>query len=208
VLVTHAHFDHLLDVHAVMERTGAKLISDPTAIHLVKSIGVPPGRCEIVMPGAVRTIGPWTIRVFPAEHDKLFGSTPFPGRVETATRPPKKASDWVLGEPLAFVIEAAGKRIYIDSGGVPGAPPSAAIGHVDLAILGVALPDSRQRFAEAVHRLTPATFCRAIKTIFRSAKWRIRFGKLTNFCSCSAHKEEHLPGRVILLDYFHPWTLR
>jgi L-ascorbate metabolism protein UlaG (beta-lactamase superfamily) len=28
VLVTHAHFDHLLDVPAVMERTGAKLISD------------------------------------------------------------------------------------------------------------------------------------------------------------------------------------
>jgi len=210
VLVTHAHFDHLLDVHAVMERTGAKLISDPTAIHLVQSIGVPPGKCEIVMPGAVRTIGPWTIRVFPAEHDKLFGSTPFPGRVETATRPPKKASDWVLGEPLAFVIEAAGKRIYIDSGGVPGAPPSAAIGHVDLAILGVALPDSRQRFAEAVHRLTPRYILPSHQDdFFAPLSGGFVFGKLTNFPQLlRTHKEEHLPGCVILLDYFHPWTLR
>jgi len=35
------------------------------------------------------------------------------------------------------------------------------------------------------------------------------FGKLTNFPQLyRTQTEEHLPGRVILLDYFCPWTLR
>ena len=35
------------------------------------------------------------------------------------------------------------------------------------------------------------------------------FGKMTNFPQrCRTQTEEHLPGRMILLDYFRPWTLR
>jgi len=79
-------------------------------------------------------------------------------------------------------IEAAGKRIYIDSGGVPGAPPSAAIGHVDLAILGVALPDSRQRFAEAVRRLSPRYILPSHQDdLLAPLSGGFVFGKLTNF---------------------------
>src|SRR5439155_3356028 len=117
-----------------------------------------------------------TERVYAAQHDRLFSKIPFKkskngrpspqsspsgrGRREAAgegevTKPPVKASDWCVGEPLAFVIEAAGKRIYIDSGGVPGVPPDRRIRGVNLAILGMALPDSRQRFAEAVNQLRP-----------------------------------------------------
>jgi hypothetical protein len=35
------------------------------------------------------------------------------------------------------------------------------------------------------------------------------FGKLTNFPQVKrTFEQEHLPGRLILLDYFRPWTLR
>src|SRR6188768_3330128 len=33
VLVTHAHFDHLLDVPPLMRRTGARLVAGPTAVN-------------------------------------------------------------------------------------------------------------------------------------------------------------------------------
>lgn len=209
ILVTHAHFDHLLDVPPLMRKTRARLLAGPTAINLARSEGVPRGRCEIVKPGTVQTIGPWTIRVFAAQHDKLFGSTPFPGRVGTTTSPPKKVSDWVDGEPLAFVIEAAGKRIYVDSGGLPGSPPSKTIGHVDLAILGVALPDSRQRYAEAIRSLRPRYILPSHQDdFFTPLSSGFVFGKMTNFPQLlHTQTEEHLPGRVILLDYFRPWTL-
>ena len=132
---------------------------------------------------------------------------------------PVKVSDWCVGEPLAFVIEAAGKRIYIDSGGVPGAPPSAVVGHVrhgesvlwqiDLAILGVALPDSRSRFAEVVRQLQPHYILPSHQDdMFAAFSRGFTFGKLTNFPQLvRMHEKQQLPGRLILLDYFRPWTL-
>jgi L-ascorbate metabolism protein UlaG (beta-lactamase superfamily) len=161
-----------------------------------------------VKSGGVRKIGPWTIRVVGAQHDRLFGKVPLSGR--STSSKPVKASDWCVGEPLAFVIEAAGKRIYIDSGGVPGAPPDARIKNVDLAILGVALPDSRDRFPEAVRQLRPRfVFPSHQDDMFAPFDRGFVFGKMTNFPAIlREERKENLPGRLILLDYFRPWTLR
>jgi L-ascorbate metabolism protein UlaG (beta-lactamase superfamily) len=210
ILVTHAHFDHLLDVPAVMRATHARLLAGPSAVNLVESLGISPADCETVQAGTVRSIGPWKIRVVSAAHDRIIGSSPpFRGVVTTASQPPAKPSDWKLGEPLAFVIEAAGKRIYIDSGGVSGHAPDTTIGPVDLAILGVALPDSRRRFAEAVLALRPRYILPSHQDdFFAPLSRRFTFGKLTNFRQIlRVHEQAHLPGRIVLLDYFRPWTL-
>ena len=208
ILVTHAHFDHLLDVPEIMRRTHARLISGPTAVRLVTSFGISGTACRAVKPGGVQRVGPWTIRVFGAQHDRLFGKVPFTGR--STFSKPVKASDWTVGEPLAFVIEAAGKRIYIDSGGIPGAPPDGRIKGVDLAILGVALPDSRDRFPEAVRQLRPRyIFPSHQDDMFAPLANGFVFGKMTNFPAIvREQKKEDLSGRLILLDYFRPWTLR
>ena len=207
VLVTHAHFDHLLDAPEIVRRTHARLVAGPTAVQLVESLGIRPNECQTVKPGSTREIGPWTIHVFSAQHDRLFGKVPFEGKVNSA-KPPIKASDWSVGEPLAFVIEAAGKRIYIDSGGVPGAPPNSRIKDVDLAILGVALPDSRQRFGEVVKQLRPRfVFPSHQDDMFAPADRGFAFGKMTNFPALE-RESKNLPGRLVLLDYFRPWTLR
>ena len=206
ILVTHAHFDHLLDAPEIMRRTNSRLIAGPTAIQLVESFGMSPDRCQTVKPGSVRKIGPWTIRVYAATHDRLFGKVPFEGKSNSA-KPPTKASDWSLGEPLAFVIEAADKRIYIDSGGVSGATPGPQIRDVDLAILGVALPDSRVRFAETVRRLQPRYILPSHQDdMFAPIDRGFTFGKMTDFPAL-ARQSKNLPGRLVLLNYFRPWTL-
>ena len=215
VLVTHAHFDHLLDVPLIMRRTRARLLAGPTAVNLVESFWIRQNECDVVRPGTVRKIGPWKIRVLAAKHDRLFGKVPFDkcashrGESQTLPLRPIKASDWCVGESLAFVIEAAGKRIYIDSGGIPGYPPDAAVGRVDLAILGAALPDSRHRFAEIVRQLQPRYILPSHQDDFFAPVDRgFVFGKLTNFPALAqVYQRERLPGRLILLDYFRPWTL-
>lgn len=208
ILVTHAHFDHLLDAPEIMRRTHARLIAGPTAVRFVTSLGISGSACSAVKAGGVQRIGPWMIRVHAAQHDRLFGKVPFNGK-STSSRP-VKASDWTLGEPLAFVIEAVGKRIYVDSGGVPGSPPDSQIKDVDLAILGVALPDSRKRFTETVRQLKPRyIFPSHQDDMFAPLDRGFVFGKMTNFPALLHDaRKQNLPGRVVLLDYFRPWTLR
>ncbi len=206
VLVTHAHIDHLLDVPPIMRRTGARLVAGLTAVNQARSLGIPAAQCRPVREGSVRRVGPWTIRVVAAAHDRLFGSVPMPGSRAQPGPPPLRPKDWVLGEPLAFIIEAAGQRIYIDSGGMPDALPPEL--KVDLAILGVALADARRHFAPAVRRLQPRFILPSHQDdFFQPLDRGFIFGKLTDFPEV-LRTCERVPGRLILLDYFRPWTLR
>ncbi len=209
ILVTHGHVDHLLDVPPIMQMTGARLLASRTAVDLAIAAGASPARCAAVRPGEIRQIGPWKIRVLPATHDRVFPlGIPFPGPRKGTGRP-RRASDWVCGQPLAFLIEAGGRRIYIDSGGTSALFPPNDLDPVDLAILGVALPDARARFPEAVRRLRPRFVLPSHQDdFFRPLERGFAFGPLTDFPRVLRDDaREKLPGRLILLDYFQPWTL-
>ena len=206
ILVTHGHFDHLLDVPAVLAKTRGRLIASASSVELVRRLpdaGAPSG--DAIKPGDMRRIGPWKIRVLPATHDRLFGKVPF-DRPHSQAGPPQRAADWICGEPLAFLIEVNGQRIYIDSGGTPAQlPPNE---HVDLAILGVALPDSRTRLHAALERLQPRYILPSHQDdFFRPLSAGFQFGSLTDFPFVQHECAQQNRTRLILLDYFRPWTL-
>ena len=213
ILVTHGHFDHLLDVPVVMAKTRARLIASASSVDLAKRAGASSG--DAVKPGDVRRIGPWKIRVLSATHDRLFGKVPFDrpplqtglsGETSAKAEPPQRAADWICGEPLAFLIEVNGQRIYIDSGGTPAQlPPNE---HVDLAILGMALPDSRARLNAALAHLQPRYVLPSHQDdFFRPLSAGFQFGSLTDFPFVQRECAQQNRSRLILLDYFKPWTL-
>jgi L-ascorbate metabolism protein UlaG (beta-lactamase superfamily) len=204
ILVTHGHFDHLLDVPIVMSKTQARLIASGSAVDLAKRAGA--SSSDAVTAGDVRRIGPWKIRVLPATHDRLFGKVPFDQGEMRSSGPPLHPADWVCGEPLAFLIEVGGQRIYIDSGGTPAQLPPHE--RVDLAILGMALPDSRARLPGALERLQPHYILPSHQdNFFRPLDAGFQFGPLTDFSRVRRDCEQANRGRLILLDYFRPWTL-
>jgi L-ascorbate metabolism protein UlaG (beta-lactamase superfamily) len=209
ILITHAHFDHLLDAPSIMNRTGARLIGSETAVELASRAGADRDKCTVVRPGVLRRIGPWRITALPASHDRLWMmGVPFNGPV-TGNTAPRRASDWVCGEPLSYLIAANGLTIFIDSGGTPSVVPGSNVGPVDLAILGMALPDSRARFAATVTALHPRYLLPSHQdNFFRPLDRGFQFGPLTDFSFVRReHQIRRLPGRLILLDYFRPWTL-
>jgi L-ascorbate metabolism protein UlaG (beta-lactamase superfamily) len=208
ILATHAHFDHLLDVPQIMRRTDTRLLSGRTAIQLAELTGAPAQACVKLEPGNVQRIGPWSIRALSAQHDRLFGSVPYHGSV-ISKEPPRRPSDWKVGEPLAFMIEANGRRIFIDSGGTLDLLPPAEFAPVDLAILGAALPDSRKRLRATIVRLNPKFFLPSHQDdFFAPCERGFTFGRMTNFPEIARLADQHeVNARLILLDYFRPWTI-
>jgi L-ascorbate metabolism protein UlaG (beta-lactamase superfamily) len=208
ILVTHGHFDHLLDVPIVMSKRPTRLIASRSSIDLVRQL---PGAgatkmYDAVTAGDIRRIGPWKIRVLGATHDRLFGTVPFDRHESASVNPPQRAADWICGEPLAFLIEINGQRVYIDSGGTPAQLPPDE--HVDLAILGMALPDSRARLAAALERLQPRYILPSHQdNFFLPLSEGFQFGPLTDFPRVQRDCARESRGRLILLDYFRPWTL-
>lgn len=160
ILVTHGHFDHLLDAPEIARRTHAKLLASPTSVALAQAAGLPAKQGYAMEYAETRRIGSAKITTLAASHDRLFGCcVPFPGEI---AEPPKKAphrpAHWVCGEPLAFLIEMNGCRIYVDSGGTSTVLPPPQHRPVDLAIVGVALADSRRRLPQVLARLRPRYF--------------------------------------------------
>ena len=203
ILVTHGHFDHLLDVPTVMVKTKAHLVASASSVDIAKRAGASSG--DAVRPGDVRRIGRWKIRVLSAAHDRLFGKVPF-DRPRSQVELPQRAADWICGEPLAFLIEVNGQRIYVDSGGTQTQlPPNK---RVDLAILGVALPDSRERLHAALERLQPRYILPSHQDdFFRPLSAGYQFGPMTDFPFVQRECAQQHRSRLILLDYFRPWTL-
>jgi L-ascorbate metabolism protein UlaG (beta-lactamase superfamily) len=207
VLVTHGHFDHLLDVPEIVALTGARLIGSATSIQLARAAGVPSEKCVVVTAGEKVSLRGATVSSLPAKHDRLFGRVPFDGPARRL--PPRTPRDWVCGEPLAFLIEIGGRRIYIAAGGRPNGAFPASLGRIDLAILGVALPDSRKRFAETLEQLRPRYVLPSHQdNFFLPLSRGFVFGPMTDFPDViRVFRNAPTGSRLILVDYFRPWTL-
>jgi hypothetical protein len=79
---------------------------------------------------------------------------------------------------------------------------------VDLAILGVALPDSRERLPAALDRLQPRYILPSHQdNFFLPLSSGFQFGPLTDFHRVRRDCARANRSRLILMDYFRPWTL-
>ena len=87
ILVTHSHFDHVLDAKAIAASSGAKVIG---AFEAVAALGVPEAQVVGANVGGTVKIGDVTIHVVPAMHSSDPG-----------------------GRPIGFVLEFAdGRTLY------------------------------------------------------------------------------------------------
>ena len=206
VLVTHGHIDHLYDAPRILRETGAKLIASSTSVKLAESLGVPARQTCAVRAGRTLSLKNAIIHVLPAQHDRLFGAVPFNGPLQRL--PPQKIDDWVTGEPLAFLIEMGGKRIFINSGGRPNDVISQKWRPVDLAIPGVAARDSIQAVPHILAQLRPRYLLPSHQDdFFQPLNRGFVFLPLSDFHAVRAAVAAS-SSELILLDYFRPWTLR
>jgi L-ascorbate metabolism protein UlaG (beta-lactamase superfamily) len=108
VLVTHAHFDHLMDVPDVVLNTGALALGSPNTCRLLVACGVAEDRVRQIGVGDALELGAFRVEVLPAEHIRVpgFAAGPLPSNPQ-----PQRLRDYRMDECYSFLIEVEGLRL-------------------------------------------------------------------------------------------------
>lgn len=150
LLITHAHYDHLMDVPSIVRnfyQGKIPIMASNTANNMLRSEGVAPENLTSVDANAARgtVAGKWfnvstNCRVMPviyehAPHYKLFGIIPislYKGFYNTEPKNLESAKDWKEGQTMGYLVDfLAGDtvqlRVYLLAGG--GANPN--VGYIN-----------------------------------------------------------------------------
>lgn len=145
IIVSHSHFDHLLDVPAIAHRTGATVFGSRSTMAVCRSAGILRQQTREIEPdhGPITAqLGPFAIEFDRGEHSPLLaGRVPFVGEIRDADSLPLRAEQYRCGTVLRPTLRVAGKTIvHMGSGALPDGDPSepdAATPPVDLLLLCV-----------------------------------------------------------------------
>lgn len=152
VLVTHGHYDHLLDAAEFLRQPGwgsVPVFGNATTANILAGYGLPDLRMCTLNPrqGAQRVDAHLRVTALPAEHANQLPGFPvlYPGEVaEPRTTPPTRADDFQMGDCRWYLIEigspalAEPYRLLFAAGAADGNPRHYPEGPVDAALLCVA----------------------------------------------------------------------
>jgi hypothetical protein len=111
VLITHAHYDHILDAPRVALRDGATVYGSEHACTLLAAHGVPAAQRRRVAAGERLALGPFAVETYAARHVAFFGRVPYTGPLACDLRPPLCARDYRIDACFSFLVEGAGVRV-------------------------------------------------------------------------------------------------
>jgi L-ascorbate metabolism protein UlaG (beta-lactamase superfamily) len=118
VLVTHTHYDHVLDVPHIARKTGATVIGTESTENVMRAYGVPEGQLITVRGGEDYQFGSFSLKVIPCLHSPLdhkhyFSSATAPAGMKA---PLTLAQIHPEGGTLAYLIRFHGHQILAFGG--------------------------------------------------------------------------------------------
>ena len=152
ILVTHTHYDHILDVPGLASATRAVIYGSPNTCQLSRLSGLPSEQVCQVQDGQSLVLGSFTVTVFPAQHRKLPFFTP--GSLPSGLQPPFSARQYRLDLCFSFLISVGGLELLVNSGSPPHLLPP-----VDVLLVHPFYPEAtyRQLFEQVQPRLVIPT---------------------------------------------------
>lgn len=109
ILVTHAHYDHLMDVPAIVEMTNATVYGSPNTYQLLEICGVPKNQLKMISPQDHFQAGSYLIQTLPAKHLSIPGFKA--GPLTPDLKSPLKAKDYRMDFCYSFLIQAGAVRL-------------------------------------------------------------------------------------------------
>jgi L-ascorbate metabolism protein UlaG (beta-lactamase superfamily) len=125
VLISHPHYDHLMDVPEVIGNTNTQVYGSPNSCTLLSTLGAPEGNLNTMMPGDHLRLGDIQVQVLLAKHRSLFGQRLATGSLKKDLTLPLRATDYRMDMCYSFTLRIGGISFFIASGlGDDLAPPA------------------------------------------------------------------------------------
>lgn len=132
VLVTHPHYDHLLDVPGILLRTGAPGFGSENTCAILALHGIPAEQRRLVTVGDSLELGPFRVEVLPASHTRIpmrrLFNGPLPRRLRQSARQgplggshrlPLRLTDYRMDACYSFLIHADGHSLLVGNHPAP-----------------------------------------------------------------------------------------
>jgi L-ascorbate metabolism protein UlaG (beta-lactamase superfamily) len=123
VLISHAHYDHLLDVPNVCRAFGATAYGSSNTSEILRAHALPEGQVKTMHAGDLFAVEPFTITVLAGKHGRMAGILPFTGKLPARLRPPLRLSDYRMDSMFSFRVQTPQAACLIwnspESQGVP-----------------------------------------------------------------------------------------
>jgi L-ascorbate metabolism protein UlaG (beta-lactamase superfamily) len=127
ILVTHAHYDHLLDVPRIAMATGATVYGSPNVCRLLAISGVPSRQLRSVAAGDRLAVGPFRVQVLSASHCRPLGISLFAGDLRSDLKMPLRARDYRMDLLFSLQVTVRGIRLLNWTGVEDGPAPEADV---------------------------------------------------------------------------------
>jgi L-ascorbate metabolism protein UlaG (beta-lactamase superfamily) len=111
LVVTHPHWDHVMDAPEVARRTGAQVYGSANTCHLLAILGVPGERLHEVAGGACFRTGPFAVEALAALHSTLLGRPILAGAAPSTLSSPPRLREYRMDCDLSFRIHVQGYRL-------------------------------------------------------------------------------------------------
>ncbi len=128
ILVTHSHYDHVLDVPALAQQCGASVYGSANTCRLLELWGVPGRQFHPVQPGSHLSLGPFDVEVLPGLHVRFPGDGFLYGELKKGLHVPLRPVNYTVDHIFGYFIQAQGVRILFCPG--PALPADVVIAGV------------------------------------------------------------------------------
>ena len=156
VLVGHTHFDHAIDVPALVRRTGAPAYGSRSLVNLMSLHGLADRAVEVQAHRAYE-LGPFTVSFVPSLHSKLLLGyrVPFDGELTCEHLDALSPSAYKCGQVWGIRIEVGGVTLY-HQGSANLIDEEIEPGGVDVFLAGIAGRSfTRDYWPRILRRLEP-----------------------------------------------------
>lgn len=121
ILISHGHYDHLLDAPYISNKTGAVIVGHETTANIARAYDVPHNKLLIVRGGEDFEFGAFSLRVIPSLHTavlhKFYYSDPVGSKIggyaPQGLRAPLHGLDFAEGGDLMYLLRMAGHQVLI-----------------------------------------------------------------------------------------------